>query len=84
MSNSTTARRRQLNGTVVSDKMAKTVVVRIDRVLTHPKYGKQFGVSRRLAAHDETKQYQTGDRVVIEETRPLSKTKRWRVIRKLS
>ena len=79
----TTAKHRQLIGTVVSDKMTKTVVVRIERTVTHPKYKKQFMVSNRFSAHDEQGQYHTGDRVVIEETRPLSATKRWRVIKKL-
>lgn len=79
----TTAHRRQLTGLVVSDKMAKTVVVRIDRTLSHPLYGKKYKVSKRFSAHDAQGQYHTGDRVVIEETRPLSATKRWRVIKKL-
>ncbi len=79
-----TARRRQLIGTVVSDKMTKTVVVKIQRTVSHPKYGKQYAVSKRFAAHDEQGQYHVGDEVVIEETRPLSATKRWRVIRKVS
>ena len=74
--------RRRLQGTVVSTKMAKTVVVRIDRMKTHPKYRKQFVVSRRYKAHDETGGYAVGDAVVIEETRPISKEKRWRVVGK--
>lgn len=80
----TSARRRQLTGIVVSDKMTKTVVVRVSRTVTHPKYGKQYSMSTRFAAHDEQGQYHTGDRVVIEETRPLSRTKYWRVLRKAS
>lgn len=76
--------RRQLSGIVVSDKMTKTVIVRIDRVLTHRKYGKQYAVSRRLSADDATGQYHVGDRVLIEETRPMSRTKRWRVLRTLT
>lgn len=78
----TTTARRQLIGIVVSDKMAKTVIVRVDRTVSHPKYHKQFTVSRRFSAHDEQRQYHLGDRVVIEETRPLSATKRWRVVTK--
>lgn len=78
----TIAKHRQLTGTVVSDKMTKTVVVRVERTVTHPKYKKQFTMSRRFSAHDEQGLYHTGDRVIIEETRPLSATKRWRVIRK--
>lgn len=79
-----TAHRRQLIGTVVSDKMRQTVIVRIDRVVSHPKYRKQYKVSRRLAAHDEGGEYHPGDVVLIEETRPLSATKRWRVLKKMT
>lgn len=80
---STPARRRQLSGIVVSDKMTKTVIVRVNRTVTHPKYGKKYVQSRRFAAHDEQGQYHVGDRVMIEETRPLSRTKYWRVLRKV-
>ncbi len=79
----TIAHRRQLIGIVVSDKMQKTVVVKVERTVTHPKYGKQYTQSRRFAAHDEKGEYHSGDRVAIEETRPMSATKRWRVIRKI-
>ena len=72
--------RRRLEGVVISDKMEKTVTVRVDRVKTHPKYRKQYKVSKRYAAHDEKGEAAMGDTVVIEETRPLSKTKRWRVV----
>lgn len=78
-----TTHRRQLTGIVVSDKMQKTVVVRVERTVTHPKYGKQYVVSNRFTAHDEHGTYHTGDAVLIEETRPLSATKRWRVVKKL-
>jgi len=74
--------RRRLQGVVVSDEMKKTVVVRVDRVKTHPKYQKQYVRSSRFKAHDEKGEYKTGDLVVIEETRPLSKDKRWRVVSK--
>ncbi len=80
---STLPQRRQLTGTVVSDKMTKTVVVRVDRTLSHPLYGKKLKTSKRFAAHDESGAYHTGDKVMIEETRPMSSTKRWRVIKKL-
>ncbi len=76
-------KRRKLIGTVISDKMEKTVVVRVDRVKTHPRYGKQHHRSHTFPAHDERNQYHVGDRVVIEETRPLSRLKRWRVRQKL-
>ena len=72
-------KKRELVGTVVSDKMQKTIVVKVDRVKTHPKYGKQFVVSKRYKVHDEKNEYKTGDKVVFVETRPLSKDKRWRV-----
>lgn len=75
--------RRQLTGTVVSDKMTKTVIVRVDRTVSHPKYSKLFKVSKRFAAHVEPEMVKIGDSVLIEETRPLSATKRWRVIKKL-
>lgn len=78
-----TPHRRQLTGIVVSDKPQKTVIVRVSRTVSHPKYGKQYTVSRRLAAHDERNAYHLGEAVLIEETRPLSATKRWRVVKKL-
>ncbi len=62
--------------------MQKTVVVRVDRMKTHPKYRKQFVVSERYAAHAEPGVCAVGDLVTIEETRPMSATKRWRVIGK--
>jgi len=73
------ARRKTRVGTVVSDKMDKTVVVRVERRLAHPLYGKQVTRSKKYHAHDENNEYHTGDVVRITETRPLSKLKRWRV-----
>lgn len=70
---------RTLQGTVVSARMRKTVVVRVDRLKKHPKYGKFFRVSAKFKAHDEKGEYREGDTVLIEETRPLSRDKRWRV-----
>ncbi|MBI5654412.1 30S ribosomal protein S17 [Candidatus Uhrbacteria bacterium] len=75
----TTARRR-LQGFVVSTKMAKTFVIRLDRRVPHKKYGKYFTVSTRLKVHDEKSLAKVGDFVEIEETRPLSKDKCWRLI----
>jgi small subunit ribosomal protein S17 len=72
-------RRKVRTGLVVSDKMTKTVVVRLSRRLAHLKYGKQLTRTKRVAAHDEHGA-RTGDTVRIVETRPLSKTKRWRVV----
>lgn len=74
---------RQLKGTVVSDKMQKTVVVEITRLKKHPKYKKYFKVTRKFKAHDENNEYKTGDKVIIQETRPLSKEKRWVVLSKV-
>jgi small subunit ribosomal protein S17 len=64
-------------GVVVSDKMTKTRVVLIERVYRHPRYERVVRRSKRLKAHDETNASKVGDRVLIEETRPLSKEKRW-------
>jgi len=75
--------KRQFKGTVVSDKMNKTLVVRVDRIKTHRKYRKQYKVSRKYKVHDEKNEYHIGDLVVFKETRPLSKDKRWMVVRKL-
>ena len=66
-------------GVVVSDKMTKTRVVMIERVYRHPRYERVITRSKRLKAHDETNTSRVGDRVLIEETRPLSKDKRWRI-----
>ena len=67
-------------GLVVSDKMAKTVVVSIERRVQHPVYGKMVRRTKKLKAHDEQNEAKTGDTVRIMETRPLSKDKRWRVV----
>jgi small subunit ribosomal protein S17 len=71
--------KRTLTGTVVSDKMDKTVTVLIERKIKHPLLGKIVRVSKKYHAHDETNECNQGDVVVIEECRPLSKTKTWRV-----
>ena len=67
-------------GLVVSDKMQKTVVVAIENRAPHPKYGKIVVKTRRYKVHDEENTCKIGDRVRIQETRPLSKTKRWRLV----
>jgi small subunit ribosomal protein S17 len=74
------ASRKVRQGVVVSDKMDKTVVVRVERRTTHPLYGKTVTRSEKYHVHDETNDVSVGDRVRITETRPLSKTKRWRVL----
>ena len=73
-------RRKVRTGIVVSDGMDKTVVVRIDRAFRHPLYGKTVRRSKKLAAHDEANEAHVGDRVRVVETRPLSKSKRWRLV----
>jgi len=73
-------RRKVRTGVVVSDGMDKTVVVRIDRAFRHPLYGKTVRRSKKLEAHDEANEAHVGDRVRVVETRPLSKTKRWRLV----
>lgn len=75
--------KRKLKGTIVSDKMSKTVVVRVERIKKHPKYKRRYKVSRKYQAHIEDNNLKIGDKVVIEECRPISKRKRWRVISKV-
>ena len=72
--------RRVREGIVVSDKMDKTVVVAIEQRRKHPLYGKVMTSSERLKAHDEANEAGVGDRVRVMETRPLSATKRWRLV----
>jgi small subunit ribosomal protein S17 len=76
--------RKKLSGTVVSDKMDKTVVVNVSRYVAHKKYGKYFKIDKRYKAHDEANEYKVGDKVLIEETRPMSKDKNFKVLSKVS
>lgn len=76
--------RKKRTGTVVSDKMDKTVVVEVKRTIIDPTYKKVVQKRKRYKAHDEENKYKVGDKVVIMETRPLSKDKRWRVVAPLS
>jgi small subunit ribosomal protein S17 len=69
--------RKQLEGTVVSDKADKTIVVRVERVTRHPLYGKVLKTAKKFHAHDENNDAREGDRVRILESKPFSKTKRW-------
>ena len=73
--------KRQLVGTVLSNKMDKTATVQVERLVKHPVYRKYIRRRARFAAHDERNECGIGDRVVISESRPLSKMKRWRVSR---
>jgi small subunit ribosomal protein S17 len=72
---------RSLTGTVVSDKMNKTVTVLVERKVKHPLYGKIIRLSKKYHAHDENNEFHPGDIVIIEECRPLSRTKTWNVSR---
>ena len=77
-------KQRLLQGMIVSDKMDKTFVVEILRLKKHAKYKKYFKVTKKFKAHNPENQYHTGDKVVIGETRPMSKEKRWVVINKIN
>ena len=71
-----------LSGVVSSDKMDKTVVVSVSRFVKHPKYGKFYKINKKYKAHDENNEYKTGDKVEIVETRPISKDKKFKVVKK--
>lgn len=76
--------KKRLTGRVVSDKMQKTVVVEVERIKQHKKYKRRFKIHKKYKAHDEKEECNVGDIVIIEETRPLSKEKRWQVVARLS
>ena len=80
MSNENKSGRRSVTGVVVSDRMDKTVTVQVTRLVKHPRYRKYVKRSKNYKAHDENNQCQINDTVVIQECRPLSKTKRWTVV----
>lgn len=71
------AQKKQLKGVVVSDKMLKTVVVSVIRIKRHPLYHKVFKITKKYKAHDEYGRYKTGNTVIIEESKPISKDKKW-------
>ncbi|MFV0380661.1 MAG: 30S ribosomal protein S17 [Breznakia sp.] len=73
--------RKTYRGTVVSDKMDKTITVIVETKKTHPLYGKRVKYSKKFKAHDENNEAKMGDKVVIMETRPLSSTKRFRLVK---
>jgi small subunit ribosomal protein S17 len=75
--------KKQLTGIVVSDKMQKTAVVKVERVIEHPKYKRRYKSHKKFKAHDENKEYHVGDNVIIEETIPMSKDKCWKIIKKI-
>lgn len=70
---------KRLSGIVTSDKMDKTIVVEVVRIKKHPKYERSFKVTKKYKVHDPENKHKVGEKVVIEETRPVSKEKRWRV-----
>jgi small subunit ribosomal protein S17 len=72
--------RKERTGEVISDKMTKTIIVRVERRFRHPQFKKVVTSYKKFVAHDEKSEAKVGDRVRIEETRPLSKTKRWRLV----
>ena len=74
------AKRKERMGEVISNKMAKTIIVRVERRFPHRRYKKVVAGYKKFYAHDEKSEAKVGDRVRIEETRPLSKTKRWRLV----
>lgn len=75
--------KKRLQGKIVSNKMQKTVVVKVERIKEHRKYKKRYKVFKKYKAHIEKGDYNIGDNVVIEECRPISKEKKWRVITKI-
>ena len=81
MTDTNTKKNRTLKGVVVSDKMAKTVVVSVTRFVKHPKYQKYVKISKNYKAHDEDNTFKTGQNVEIEETRPISKDKKFKVVK---
>ena len=83
MENKKEVKRRKLEGVVVSDKMEKTATVEVERFKKHSRYLKYFKTSKKYKAHDEKNEYKTGDKVVIESRRPLSKDKRWVIVSKI-
>ena len=84
MTKSKEKKTRKIVGTVVSDKMTKTRVVAVERLKKHPKYQTYYRVTSKFKAHDEANEYKAGDKVTIEETRPISKDKRWKITGKVS
>ncbi len=75
--------RKKMKGEIVSDKGEKTVVVLVNRFVKHRRYGKFVKISKKYKAHDNKNEYKTGDRVVIEECRPISKDKHFKVVQKI-
>ena len=75
--------KKKLQGKVISDKMQKTVVVEVKKMVYHKKYKKRYFVSKKYKAQNEENKYREGDEVIIQETKPMSRDKRWAVVKKL-
>ena len=75
--------KKLLQGIVISDKMQKTVVVEVESIKEHPKYKRRYKFHKKFKAHDPNQEYHIGDKVVIEESKPISKDKNWVVIKKI-
>ena len=75
--------KKKLTGIVVSDKMQKTVVVKVESIKEHPKYKRRYKSHKKYKAHDENREYHIGDKVIIEETKPMSKDKHFTVVKKI-
>lgn len=84
MSEAATTTNRTLQGIVVSDKMDKTITVMIERKVKHPVYGKFIKRSTKVHAHDESNESKAGDTVIVEQCRPISKSKTWRLVQVVS
>jgi small subunit ribosomal protein S17 len=78
-----TGQKKKLKGVIVSDSMEKTVVVLVNRLFKHKRYGKYIKRGKKYKAHDERNEYKAGDKVIIEECRPYSKDKHFKVLRKI-
>jgi small subunit ribosomal protein S17 len=75
--------KKQLQGKIISDKMQKTIVVRVETIKVHPKYKKRFKAHKNFKADNSNNEYHIGDNVIIEETVPMSKNKKWKVVGKI-
>jgi len=75
--------KKQLTGTIVSNKMQKTVVVQVERIKEHLKYKRRYKIRKKYKAHYDEGEFLAGDKVIIEECRPISKDKKWKVIKKI-
>jgi small subunit ribosomal protein S17 len=75
--------KKKLKGIIISDKMKNTAVVKVDRLVAHPKYHKRFKVSKKYKAHTEGDNFKVGDVVIIEACRPISKDKKFRIVEKI-